>query len=324
MHFAYYQHLGRHIDIMPLANKIFLTCIDVLQYCFVDLFVVLSGYLLCCKKTNYGKICRLWILCLFTSLGIMSIMSVCFPESISISGIVRSVFPILTCSYWYITVYMILYVMSPAFNKIIRNADVGKFRKYLVFFTIVLTIVMGANPLVPDSIFIGSSQSIIWFCYLYFVGAYLKFSNSNRTWLYICGAVVSFLTMFIIQWTRLPLPEHMNIMNGSGILPLVFTVCLFRTVIPISPRKNIKILSYISQSSLLVYLIQETPQFRQVFWPSLNLQDYIGSPVLILIWSGVILFLFAIACIANYVFNRLYSSVFHKFTDRFTGIFSNE
>ncbi len=317
MHFAYYQHLGREFNEMPLYNKVFITNIDVFSKCFINLFVMLSGYLLCTKKRNWYNIIRIWSMSIFAAYFIFFLMTILFPNSVSISSAVHSLFPILSCSYWYITIYLILYVMSPAFNNIIYSLTKKTFRNYLIFFTIIFTIVLGANPLIADSVYIGSAQSILWFCYVYFIGSYVKLYGIKlkRSSLLIFSVIIYFV-MFVLIYKRIVLPVNTNIIKDTGILPLFLSVGLFSYLSTIKINSGI-VISYVSKSSLFVYLIQEAPQFRSIFWPELNLLDMVSSPKLLLIYITVVISLFCAASAMNYTYNLLYKFFLLKFGSKF-------
>lgn len=320
MHFAYYQHLGRQFNEMPIYNKIFITTIDVFSKCFINLFVMLSGYLLCTKKRNWYNIIRIWSMSIFAAYFMFFLMTIFVPNSLSISVVVHSLFPIFSCSYWYITIYLILYVMSPAFNNIILSVTRRTFRNYLIFFTIIFTIVLGANPLIADSVYVGSAQSILWFCYLYFIGSYVKLYGIElkRSRLLIFSVVIYFV-MFILIYKRIVLPANTNIIKDTGILPLFLSVGLFSYLCTVKVNSG-GVISYVSRSSLFVYLIQEAPQFRSIFWPELNLLDMIRSPKLILTWVGVVVLLFCAASAMNYIYNLLYKFISLKFCSKFDKI----
>ncbi len=148
--------------------------------CAVNVFVMVTGYVMVGKKISPLKIIPLWLLVFFYStLGILlfkfvpALNAICNPP---LKEMVKwIVFPTMSRRYWYWTCYFGLFFFIPFFNEYIASIDKKTFRRLL------LTIIVLFSLLPPfttffrtDSFNLERGFSPIWFMCMYFFGAYLR------------------------------------------------------------------------------------------------------------------------------------------------------
>ena len=68
--------------------------------------------------------------------------------------------------YWFATAYVILYLLSPFINKFLNSINKNKFICFLILFGLI------SIKFFPK--IFSYSNEIIWFIYMYCVGAYIK------------------------------------------------------------------------------------------------------------------------------------------------------
>ena len=97
-------------------------------YCAVDVFAMISGYVMVNTKFNGFKMIPLWLTVFFYS-SILTILFKFVPslsllhEVTKIELIKGIVFPVVSNQYWYFTAYFGMYFFIPFINKMIRNLE---------------------------------------------------------------------------------------------------------------------------------------------------------------------------------------------------------
>lgn len=61
IHFICYSHVNSSINDIPHFNKVFIHVLQVFNKDFINLFVMISGYLLCTKTDTLKRIIPLWM-----------------------------------------------------------------------------------------------------------------------------------------------------------------------------------------------------------------------------------------------------------------------
>ena len=86
----------------------------------VNCYVMISGYYLVTSKFRLQKLAVLWMEAAFYSLVLKLLFMVTGQEAFSLLSLVSCFFPILTGRYWFLTIYVGMYLVSPFLNKLIR------------------------------------------------------------------------------------------------------------------------------------------------------------------------------------------------------------
>lgn len=142
----------------------------------VNLFILIFGYFMVNSRFKWKKLIRLlaevqfyyWVTILVAcKLGIFELMGW--------KNIFLSFFPVILNRYWFITAYIIVYILSEYLNILIWALDKKIFKKFLVTILClycVLPTVFG--------MFLGTTETMlyynrmIWMVIVYFLGAYIQ------------------------------------------------------------------------------------------------------------------------------------------------------
>ena len=165
----------------------------------VNSFVLVTGYFQCKKDFKLTKLISLnnttWFYTVVINFSLLFLGMVSF----KISDIVKIILPINFLdqqNYWFITIYMLLYLVSPLLNTIIKFSSKERLQKIilvLIFAFMVLPSLTG-NGLFYDN---KGGYSLVQFIILYFIGAYLRnfpikdsylfkvFSKNSRKLIYL-------------------------------------------------------------------------------------------------------------------------------------------
>lgn len=212
---------------MPFYNRIFCDTLITLTYCFVNIFVMMSGYLLCEKDFKVGRITSTWLMVWFTSVSTAFLVCLIHPEGISVNGMFRSLFPILTASYWYIVSYFLLLLVTPLLNKALELSSEKALRRALLWIGVLVLIFMNFNPLVDSDSYVGPDSALPWFCYMYVVGAFIrKYGVSVFNVVAILG-FISFVVLFSTLYFQVALPQGVVIHSTSSLFSVLLALALF-------------------------------------------------------------------------------------------------
>ncbi len=104
-------------------NYIIIETVNTFIHVHVNCFVLVSGYFLCTGKFKLSKWLQLWATALFWSVLLYVILSVTGNTGFSLKGLFRACLPFTNQRYWFLTTYLLMYMLSPICNIAIRSMD---------------------------------------------------------------------------------------------------------------------------------------------------------------------------------------------------------
>lgn len=162
-----------------------------LAICAVDLFMMISGYYLCCKDNrSIRKSVELLVQALLFGLGMYIVRIVLGQESFTVSGL----FSIWEPLYYYIVLYLVVYWLSPYLNIALRElaGEKKRLRRMMLIVFLLLSaepflieflqVVLGRNLQGMSTIGLYGSQggfTLITFFLSYIVGAYIRYELTD-------------------------------------------------------------------------------------------------------------------------------------------------
>lgn len=223
------------------------------------IFIICSSYfLLDSSKVNKKKILRLVIDSFIISVSIFLVILIFGNYNISLTETIKSFFPITFNVNWFLTCYILFYMIHPFLNNIIEKLDK---RKLLIVNIVLILLYSILNTIKADLFYYNS---LIGFIVIYFIMAYMKkymknFSADKKINIVLCclAFVCLVVTIIIINFIGLKidiLANKLQIMNDFT-NPLIIIVSF--TLFNIFKQKEIynKVINYLSSLSLLIYLI---------------------------------------------------------------------
>lgn len=179
IHFLNYLGFDNVDSEAAISVRLFISTLRALDLNFINLFVLLSGFLLCNSSFSYMRIIKIWIQVLFVGVLVALIAIIINPSIVCTNGLVHTCFPFLTASYWYIVQYTMLLLLVPFYNRCLQNIDSRRLGKLLIIVGLFVMLYFNLNPFTDINMYIGGARSIVWFSYLYFVGAYISKIHKN-------------------------------------------------------------------------------------------------------------------------------------------------
>lgn len=278
----------------------------------VDCYFLITGYFMITHKARIEKVIGLWGETLFWSILVFGIMRMFV--SVNTTELLYTFLPISMKEYWFITVYIVLYILTPYFNLLIKSMSRLQYKTLIAILLLVFSI---WKMIVPTSSTLDSSggYGLPIAVVMYFMGAYIKKYNiriKQKYNIFICIIVpiIQMMTYLIIESM-----EKKFIWLGdyliSDILSYYTSICMIICAVSYFMLfKNIKIKNKIIESIIInispltlgVYLIHEQILLRKYLWKTLiPVERLIKEPYFIAMAIISVILVFVICCILEYI-----------------------
>lgn len=249
-------------------NLYFARFIQAITYSCVDIFVLITGFFWNKNTRPITKAAKLWLQTLFYSVGCLLVVSLIngFSATLSVKRTAYAFFPFTTHHYWFVAVYALLLFAAPVLNVVVEKFDFVA-HTFLIGF-IGLSFVLPGTVLPARFTFdAADGYGILWFCCLYFIGAYLQkyepLRKVPKAVCFIVAGVMSFLLFLsgvVIQLlhNRGIIPDWWGLCYGYLSFPVVVSaVFLFEGLkdFDIKNSKLANVTKWVSSRSLGVYLL---------------------------------------------------------------------
>lgn len=238
----------------------------------VNIYVFISGYFLIKSKFKLSKIILLWIQVFFYSITIYIILVAIKQEVFSVKHFIKSIMPINFNQYWFITIYLILYAISPLINIVINSLDKSKHCMYIILFMLIFCFLY-----VKNALNLASGGGLLWFIYLYFVAAYIRlYYKPNKKYnkyllIYIVFSIFTLVIKCIVDYlanSRGIMISQESYLSYNSPAIFISSISLFLAALNfnISNRIVRRVIVCLSPFTLGVYLIHMHPQLAFVLW----------------------------------------------------------
>ncbi len=259
----------------------------------VNVYVLVSGYLLCESKFRFGRLfelcCEVW----FYSIGIyvLNLFLHLSDAPLGLDDTVRCLLPLNMDTYWFMTAYVVMYIFSPLLKLAADKMSQKKFLTVLCLFVGALSIFKTILPvaLVTDR----KGYDAMWFFALFLIGAYIRKYGCAFIKKASGGGLIYFLFCFLIfaeKWclnfvyvktghlqTIQEVPYHYN-----HIFVLIASIGIFECVLLSKEIRGPlgKTVAFLAPMTLGVYLIHEQPVLRYKWTEWLGLNSISGAGIL--------------------------------------------
>ena len=165
--------------------------LEILSYCAVDGFAIISGYAASNRPRKYDKIVNMWFQAFFYSFILTGVLTVIgISDSWATDDMIKCIFPITFNKFWYFTDFFALFFAIPVLNKFLFSIS-GEVAKKALIIIFVLFSVLG---IFNDSFRTAGGYSAIWLIVLYCIGVLAKrvklFETRKILHLLFCGDCV--------------------------------------------------------------------------------------------------------------------------------------
>ena len=321
-HFLYHTHFYYEA---PYSIQIVIRFIVGFLIMHVNIFILLSGYFSYKNKFKISKLLSLnnaiWFyVVLFFFIGILF-----FNITYTKLDILKAILPITFNDYWFMTNFLLLYILSPILNKFINNTNRQSHFYILVFLLVVFSIL----PTFTNGEFynVSSGYSLYHFIFMYLIGAYLAKYNIKYKIKYL---IIAFIIFYLLNTTSFFLGS--NIVNSSNSLLNYLGKALrdsylsynspfiiFQAITFLLIFKNIKIsskvINYIASNVLGIYLIHDNNIVRTVLLNNITINFNSYSTILLGLLFTIIIFIICllIEILRKLLFKFIYNLKISKY-----------
>lgn len=309
--------------------------IESLCYVAVNIFVLISGYFMVTSSFKLSRLLKLFFQVEFFSVLSSMISNLAFHRTIGIRDILLTIFPLTSGTYWFMSAYVVLIILSPLLNQLIlsmnREQHLLAIGAMTIMFSIIPTLLFWSRDI------LGNGYDFKWFIVLYFVAAYIRLYHdapiaksqvAKYSLLYVVllcgGGVIS--RLFIGAVSNALIGEAigegvLHLYNSINVFPA--SICLFIVF------KNMKIKNEIVSKLILslgsvcfgTYLLTDHPLIRECLWETINLPQagdwgvFVQLGYILL----VVLLLFVLGCLIEKVrfsiFKLMKCEMLYQFVD---------
>ena len=235
----------------------------------VALFVLISGYFMVESRFSGKKLLRILIQTGTISLGLYLFFRYIPQEGIqpheSILTMVAEILPLAVGKYWFLTAYILLMLLSPVLNMVIRNSGRAELRRLVT----VLAIFCCCTPYTVE--IVGNIGSFIL---LYILAGYMRLHGrtprGNTAW-YLAAALLALAAMDTLLAVSCGADSlfmqnlHRTCAAKFGIFSLLVSILLFRAFLGMNLGSS-KWINSIAACTLGVYLIHDNNYMRPFLW----------------------------------------------------------
>lgn len=276
----------------------------------VNIYVMLSGYFMVNSKFRLHKLLTLWIEAVFYSFALKLVFMLTGTEAFSLVSLASCFVPILTGRYWFLTIYVGLYLISPFINLLIRAVNKKQHGLLNSALFVIMSLWASIHPAIAG-MNSGGGWGLAWFVVLYLVAAWLRLYHApaRKTWLYFLvflgiASVMAFLRTVLAGGAFVPLGNTLaaivkNWYRYDSAPVYIMTVCLFMGFLNIQIRSSwlSSVITAVAPLTLGVYLIHAHANVSPWSWAVLNLPAKMDSALFPLIQLACVIGIFTI-CIS--------------------------
>lgn len=294
--------------------------LETLSNVAVNVYVLISGYFLVESEFKFRKVINLVLQVLFYTIVItvLACASGIFQfKDLDIYHTILQIFPFQMEHYWFVTAYIIMYMLSPVLAAGIKNIPKRQLQIVIAIFTFFMCV---EKSILPVRLQIDNKgYDALWLICLFLVAAYIRLygikflqKKSMMILFYLFGCTMTFIENILITLVyektgTLPhligVPYHYN-----HIFVFMASIGFFMLFLKINIPENklSTIICKISPYTLGVYLLHEHLYIRHL-WPMWFGADDIQGPVMLVLKALLtVITVFGIGVLVDYLRSLLF------------------
>lgn len=240
----------------------------------VNVYVLISGYF--GIKLKFRKLIKIELMTLFYSLSILVILL--WMGGVSFHRSLAFLLPVTSIKYWFITVYIVLCLLSPILNNVCDNMSKNMFHPFIIGAVLVVYVwasvayIFNFKQFVPDY-----GGGIVSFSVLYMTGRYIRiYLINHRSWVFYMGCfMVSTITLILcdLAFSQV-LGFQFTLTNNNSIFMYVNAIFLFLAFREMKLKSQF--INMLAVDCLAVYIIHMNPVGIAIINNVFNLEGTTG------------------------------------------------
>lgn len=301
---------GEVLDcVTPLSiNWYVLWFLKTLCYVSVTSFYLISAFYQSNHSIGLKGIVRICFMVWFYSILCYFGSCIAGISTVSISGILQAVFPVMFRQYGFFNGYLLMAILAPFLNKAILHCS----KKELLKFIVVLSIMCCVIPYISfvDAFNLSAGEGTLWIVLLYLIGSYLYKCKDRMERLGFTRPALVCLMLVFVQFLSKALIANVTssvlgevkysgaFIGETPLLMVMATVALFIAFYNLRIKGYFikKVIGKIAPLVFSVYLVSENNNLRSWLWSSLAPGRFANEPIYIILgfWLHCLLLIFSI------------------------------
>ena len=216
LHYNSHAEVLLQLGVPATGVQIYATIIEAISITGLNTYVLLSGYFLSKGKVRPSRIlqliCQVYFYTILVSVAMMLVGTYVIHSNDSVYKVVQYLFPISSEHYWFVTAYIIMYVMAPVMNAATEALSRKQMKAVIVGLLIWFSLVKSFVPVMFVTDHHGYDFG--WFIVLYMIAAYIRkydvvlFYDAKRS------AAVFFISVALIAIASISV-HYINLQRGG-------------------------------------------------------------------------------------------------------------
>lgn len=288
----------------------------------VNCYVLISGYFGTESKFKFDRLIRIYFQVLFYSVGIAVIMRICHFDLKD--GWLNVLLPITRREYWFATVYLGLYCLTPFLNLALKNISEKQLRQLLLVLGVLFCVIptfLHADNWLED----GGAYGIVWFVFLYLTGGYIKkyYSNGRKKsgFYYLISILILPVSKIIVllagkisvistALSEDTISKISELLYSFNSLPAacasVFLFLLFCSI-EIKSESMSKIINFTGSLTFGIYLIHNNRNLSGHLWEGMRINYWLTERENIWAILGIWIAVFIVCGVIEWIRQRLFA-----------------
>lgn len=263
-------------------------------YVAVNIFFLISGYFAPSSRFSVKKLLSLLLQVLIYSVGIYLVFCAAGVQSFKLSTFVTAyLFPVTHGSWWFITVYIVMYLFSPFLRAAVDYMSERMHGLLVITWFAVFSLIPTVMFFSGYATGLGGGYSLLWGIYLYFVGAYIakyrdkiaaRIRRSTALLVYIGCSLLTFggyalQRCIMIAVKGVPV-TYWRFYSYTSVTVVIASVALFYFAVSARPFR-VRVINWISSGCLAVFLISMHYSLRTELWEWLRVEEHAGGALML-------------------------------------------
>lgn len=297
--------------------------IEALCFCATNCFFLISGYFLSeSSGFKWKRVLDLLIHVWAYSIVIFFIVLACgfHPTKLQI---LNSFLPFYSKAYWFINAYILLYILHPFINRLLKSLGQKEYKRLLLILFIFFSLAQSITPRAAWTMDESLGYGIIWSVCLYIFAAYFRrFGIPEKASAPGCfaGYIICATAVTASRAALMAILEHFKkdtsyaeIWYAYNSVPVfAASLFLFFIFLDLDIKKGSSAVSSLAGASLGVYLIHEQPFLRDYLWREIlhtdSFNNKTAQPVMdLLAGAAVFALCLAVSWLAEFVIRQIRS-----------------
>lgn len=283
--------------------------LEALSIVAVNVYMLISGYLLCESGFKWRRLVSLLLQIWFYSVafGLLGVALGTASEEVTVYYLIQLIFPIFSEHYWFITSYVFLYLLLPFLNSGIQQMNKKQHGSFVLLFLGAFCFLKSILPVrLPMD---KKGYDVLWYITLYLVASYIRrygipvlTTKLRGLLVYLAGVLLVLLELVVLTRGYAATGRLQSITRISfeynHIFCFLASVGLFAFFLKVEVRGfAAKLAGFAGPLTLGVYLLHENLGFRYAWqnWLGADRVTGPGSLILYTLLAVVVVFIAGIA-----------------------------